>query len=96
MLTSLFGWQTYQVPLRLLRHRRRLLLIIPIRDCHLLGWRPNILLGVEASIQILQLPHPVSTAIPNTCANATTQCRRIPAWCPTCRTLTSLLGSWLH
>lgn len=82
--------QTFQV---LLLH---LLPIIPVRDCRLLGWGPNILLGVEANIRILQPPHLVSMAIRHMCASVTIQCRRIPAWCPTCRILTCLLASWLH
>lgn len=65
--------QTFQV--LLLLH----LPIIPIRGCRLLGWGPNILLGVEANIRILQPPHLVSMAIPHMCASATIQCRRIPA-----------------
>lgn len=85
---SLCVWQTYQVLLHLL--------ITPIRDCRLRGWGLNILPGVEASIQILQPPRLVSMAIHRMCASVITQSRRIPAWCPTCHTLTSLLVSWLH
>lgn len=88
LLTPLFVCQTFQVLLHLP--------ITPIRDCRLLGWGPNTLLGVEPNIQILQPPHLVSMAIHHMCASVTIQCRRIPAWCPTCRTLTSLLVSWLH